>query len=228
MKRICKIAFAIIVFLIIAVYAFLYLAPIPSSWMSEWVKNNNVNRCETIISLRPQVSANIMHEACIYDRPHIVEMLLSKGAPIDENPTGGWPPLYRAAVQGSLQTVTLLLDKGANPNVRIDSGKTPLFGAEPFPEFKKYKMIIQSLLSHGASINAQDNQGDTVLHHWVPLGRAQAVQYFLQLGADPNIKNHSGKLPVDLLPETEAENFYAIRLMLQSGQHDFDLTRIYP
>ena len=40
-----------------------------------------------------------------------------------------YSPLFQAACRGYLDTVRVLLEANANPNLRINSGATPLFAA---------------------------------------------------------------------------------------------------
>jgi len=67
-------------------------------------------------------------------------------------------PLYIAARDGDTQTVTDLLNQGADPNIqRNDDGFTPLYGAAMLG----YTQTITELLNHGADPNLQDNRGLT-------------------------------------------------------------------
>ena len=65
-------------------------------------------------------------------------------------------------------------------------------------------------------INAQDCYGMTPLHYAVRSGNYDAVQVLLEAGANPNIENQDGSIPLDLgfkLPV----NYDLIELLLKKG-----------
>ncbi|KAK6317907.1 hypothetical protein J4Q44_G00111980 [Coregonus suidteri] len=61
-----------------------------------------------------------------------------------------------------------------------------------------YSQVINVLLSHGAEVNSQDENGYTALTVAVQYGREEAVLKLLQLGADKTLKNKAGKSAADL------------------------------
>ena len=75
----------------------------------------------------------------------IVRVLLEGGAKVNESETG-FTPLHAAAFTGSLETVKLLVSRGANVNARNSAKQTPLALAKKrtSEEIQKY------LIAHGA------------------------------------------------------------------------------
>lgn len=69
--------------------------------------------------------------------------------------------LIQAVVSGSLENVKLLLQKGADINMANDRGETPILSALRENEFK----IAAYLSEHGASLDARDVMGNTVLSY---------------------------------------------------------------
>ena len=61
---------------------------------------------------------------------------------------------------------------------------------------------VMLLLKRGVNINAQDEQGRTLLHGTAEMHSVKTVAWLLQLGADPFIKDKEGKRPVDLVRES--------------------------
>jgi hypothetical protein len=64
--------------------------------------------------------------------------------------------LHFAARNDRLETVTRLLEYGADVNVRDSLGRTPLFGCS--------KPCAELLLRHGANVDSADNQGRQAIH----------------------------------------------------------------
>ena len=63
-------------------------------------------------------------------------------------------------------------------------------------------IILRELIKRGANLNIKDDLGWTPLHHAVNMGNTiifDIIQTLVENGADKNIKNLDGKLPIDLL-----------------------------
>ena len=68
------------------------------------------------------------------------------------------------------------------------------------------------LLAHGANINAQDNEGNTVLMHACNISepkeeRSELVRFLLAYHPRLNIKNHDGQTALALLIEADRSVF---------------------
>lgn len=93
-----------------------------------------------------------------------------------------------------LSCCKLLIDNGADVNVRDSDGCTPLSLAMNY-----YRMdIIALLFEHGANPNFQDKNGDTLLHESAERGNYKFCKILLDFGADPNIKNIEGRTPLNV------------------------------
>lgn len=91
----------------------------------------------------------------------------------------------------SLETVQLLLEKGAQVNAQDEKGKTALMRAA----FAGDTEAVRLLLEKGAQVNVQDSAGDTALMH--AAGNVPSVELLLKHGADRNIKNAKGWTALD-------------------------------
>jgi ankyrin repeat protein len=84
-----------------------------------------------------------------------------------------------------------LIQKGADPDTKDNSGRTPLIraakmgysGVNPFD-----CGFLIWLIGKGANINAADDNGYTALMFATSNGHAKEVKILLENGADPNIK----------------------------------------
>lgn len=88
----------------------------------------------------------------------------------------------------------LLIDAGANINVKDDNGWTPLHYATS----SNRRAIVELLITKRALINAQSTSGDTPLHFAVRLPDKTIALFLIQSGADSNIKNSQGQTPLHI------------------------------
>uniref|UniRef100_A0A2I2Z0K2 Fibronectin type III and ankyrin repeat domains 1 n=4 Tax=Homininae TaxID=207598 RepID=A0A2I2Z0K2_GORGO len=77
----------------------------------------------------------------------VIEWMIKDGCEVDVVDTGsGWTPLMRvSAVSGNQRVASLLIDAGANVNVKDRNGKTPLMGAlRDFGQFQTRELTNSS------------------------------------------------------------------------------------
>eukprot|EP01035_Chromulina_nebulosa_P040781 gene40781-55129_t len=91
--------------------------------------------------------------------------------------------LNKAADWGYRDVVTLLLERGAHPNLADKNGKSPLHSAVD----KGHRNTVAVLLERGANPNLTDNYGDTPLHKAAQNGHREIILLLLERGADPNL-----------------------------------------
>ena len=122
--------------------------------------------------------------------------------------TTGTTPLLRAAKAGDVVVVSMLLEKGANPNLATRNGVNPVMAAaglgtnesDAVGRKKTEKEAIDSIelcLKAGVDVNAADSRGQTALHGAAQKGWNQVVQYLADHGARLDIKDKKGLTPVD-------------------------------
>ncbi|MDT7870811.1 MAG: ankyrin repeat domain-containing protein, partial [Thermoproteus sp.] len=109
----------------------------------------------------------------------------------------GWTDLHSAAFVGDAERVRELLKKGADPNVRDESGDTPLHKAADEGRVD----VVRLLLERGADPNVKNENGDTPLHWAAYKGHVDVARLLLEHGANPTVKNKDGKTPLDLARE---------------------------
>ena len=100
------------------------------------------------------------------------------------NPTS----LIIAANEGKINAVKLLLDRGADPNLRDETGASALYCAANWGKVN----VVKLLLDRGADPNLKDGIEDTALHHAARDGHDHVVRVLLEARADPNITSEDG------------------------------------
>ncbi|KAI9432174.1 hypothetical protein H4582DRAFT_1120536 [Lactarius indigo] len=156
----------------------------------------------------------------------LVEHVLSK-RPQDVNAKGGFhgTPLHAAFTKTDAEIVWLLLENGADPNIRNDYDKTALHRAsEGLPDVGRWLLehgvdpeaqqddqwtalhlaaanrcleIAEILLEHNAEVNARDDAGRVPLHDAAIGGRLEVVQLLLKHGGNVNARGNVGRTPLD-------------------------------
>jgi ankyrin repeat protein len=106
-------------------------------------------------------------------------------------------PLHIAAWQGDLETVTSLVESGADVNVRNSYGQTPLYDAASGGHYD----VVEYLIANGADVNAQNEEGQTPLHVAIWWMYDDVAQLLLANGADINVRARHGKTALHLAAE---------------------------
>lgn len=105
---------------------------------------------------------------------------------------GSWTPLHHAAGECSVETVDLLLAKGADVSALSGFGETPLHVAAR----RAGPDVVLRLLDHGASVTATDDREWTPLHRASHAGNVDVVDLLLKRGAVVNAKAFMGVEPL--------------------------------
>ena len=131
----------------------------------------------------------------------IVELLLAHGADDRGADETGKPPIVYAAARAKLDIVKRLLARNIDVNARYANDLTLLMWAagadEKVPEADALKMVSY-LLEVGAHVDDRDARGRSALMIAAEGGRAEIANLLLASGADPLLKDNSGKRAADL------------------------------
>src|SRR4029079_3130923 len=120
--------------------------------------------------------------------------------------------LSPASTNGDAAIVDLLLKAGANPNQSLPGGETPLMTASRTGALD----VVRALLSHGATVDAQDERrGQTALMWAAAEGHAAVVHALIDAGADINATLDSGFTPFSFA--VREGHIDAVRAFLEAG-----------
>lgn len=149
--------------------------------------------------------------ACERSDFRMVRLLLqnSRGIRSPQTTTERGGPLATAAVHGDIAIAKLLLQKGANPNARMENGQPLLLWCIQHGRY----IIADALLSHQADFHVHDRAGNNAIAYAFERRQRALVEHLLELGADPGraVKSEEAFTPVairclelgwqDLLPK---------------------------
>lgn len=111
--------------------------------------------------------------------------------------SGGQSALFTQSEKGRTQTVALLLELGALPELPDNNGDTPLHAAAA----GNHGETAALLLVHGAAVNAANRNKRTPLHAAAEKGHAAMAAQLIAAGGDTAARDRHGKTPEDLARE---------------------------
>jgi ankyrin repeat protein len=103
---------------------------------------------------------------------------------------GGYAPLHWAAQEGFIEVAEILIETGADLNIKDDSGFSPLYKALDHME------MAELLVSKGADVNLRRNNNSTPLVTACAYGRSEMVDLLIRSGADVNASDDYGDTPI--------------------------------
>jgi len=83
--------------------------------------------------------------------------LIENGADVDFKDKGGYTSLHFAAQESRVEELNLLIQNGANPNLKDYYGNTPLWTA--LINSKGKFEIVKKLIENGADMKIENNYG---------------------------------------------------------------------
>ncbi|KKQ33248.1 MAG: C-terminus family protein [candidate division TM6 bacterium GW2011_GWF2_37_49] len=98
-------------------------------------------------------------EAISHNDVHAVQILIARGANVNEQGINGYTPLHLAVNLGNLVIVRILIANHANINAQNDEGETPLLLAI----ISGFAGVVVELINSGADVNATNIYGQTPL-----------------------------------------------------------------
>jgi ankyrin repeat protein len=142
------------------------------------------------------------------DTRAVGKMLAENPGLVHARDRAGSTPLHHAAGFGTLATMQLLLDKGADVNAVNKRRSTPAFWAV-YDEAK-----VRLLLERGANINAKTSDGRALVHQAASIENGTPLlRLLLNKGADPNATTLTGMTA--LMAASGRANLESMRLLIE-------------
>jgi ankyrin repeat protein len=170
--------------------------------------------------------------------------LIHDSGPQSRDGRGNTPLLYAAAV-GSLDSMRLLLDAGADPNAANSVGATPLMwsasdtakvrlllakrakvnarsllGETPLLIAAAYDGSLETarlLIENGADVNARDKGGVSALENAAGNNNVALARLLIEKGADVNNADAGGSTPLMQAAGSDERDAATVKLLLEHG-----------
>ena len=126
-------------------------------------------------------------------------------------------PLLRAAGQGDLDIVKLLIQNGADVNSKGIAGRTPLHGVIEFHPTNCIE-IMEILLKNGASVNALDNCNRSPLHVAAKIGNVKIARFLVENGCNIHITSKMEGQAIHVAALGDARNYVdVVKFLISCG-----------
>jgi ankyrin repeat protein len=141
---------------------------------------------------------------------------LVKTAEVNQRDKRGSTPLMYAAAFGNVESMKLLIDSGADVNVKNAFDATALMWCAHDVD------KVRLLLSKGANVNVRSKQGNTALIIAAADGASDVVKLLIDKGADlstadaPRVPKRMD-IPNALIAAAYANDFTTVKLLLEKG-----------
>ena len=177
--------------------------------------------------LVPGVTVTAWEAAIIGGHEGTMRALLDRRFPVNQEGENGRTPLqFACVINPNQELIKLLLESGANPNLKGERGFTPLMSCIDGLDRGVRAQAAQLLLEHGADPNIKNNQGETALSIAAYRGNVRAAQLLLDHGAIANIVDYSGQTPAQIAENTSGNSPIVWLIRKAEGQREAGLTRM--
>lgn len=147
-----------------------------------WSKTSNVS---AVLKLR---------SACMSGDVLVVKAELDRGADINSrlNPDGD-TLLTKSIMSAQSELACWLIDHGADPELGLFNGRTPLITAAGCGNLR----VVERLISAGVDVNKQMHNGATALMYAISKNQLLVARFLIRSGASTDIRDNDGWSIVD-------------------------------
>ncbi len=161
------------------------------------------------LTLRDATGKTPLHLACVKGHTKVAQFLLSNDnvkKEVDAIDKENVTALHMASStddesEDSEKVLSTLLDTGAKPNAKDNSGKTSLHRAARRGNKKTSLLLINF---NGTDINSVDGSKRTPLHYAAQEGKLDVVKLLCERGALTDLRDQNGHTPLDLAADHPA------------------------
>lgn len=150
-----------------------------------------------------------LHVAVNSDSAKIIPELMRKGADLKATDNNRETPLHK--VKENVKIAKYLLKKGAEIDAKGKQGYTPLMRQMYWSGRTE---MIEVLLGHGADINTENNDGETLVHQALKYGKEDYYELLLKKGAKFTPRS---KISTALHYAVQGKNLSLVTKMLEKG-----------
>lgn len=141
----------------------------------------------------------------------IIRLLLNtKLVDIDRQDKEGGTVLCYAAMEENTLALELLLEHGADPNIRNESGVNHFVSSARY--YLEILEGIENIFSRGFDINAYNEKGSTPLHYAAESGNLAFFKFLLDRGANLDIKCSTNRNLLSYAAEGGSEDIFNVAL----------------
>ncbi len=160
----------------------------------EAVRAGDASRVAELVAADPTLA--IFAASIQGDCAQLEALLSANRSLVSAVSTDGWTPLHLAAFFGKTEAVRLLLNKGAQVNMRSTNPmqNMPIHAAAA----GRHADVIKLLIDHGASVNARQHGGWTALQAAAQHGDVETARVLLANGADVQARAENNQTALDL------------------------------
>ncbi|XP_067391664.1 CARD- and ANK-domain containing inflammasome adapter protein-like [Emydura macquarii macquarii] len=162
--------------------------------------------------------------ACEMGKTETAEVLIAKGASLEEKMPNLNTVLHLAVQAGAVSITNLLLHKGMNANITSQGDQTPLHVAA----FHNKGAIVDILINAGAKINSVTKELVTPLHVASQRGNVDVAQQLLCHKANVNLKDKQSKTPLHLAAEKGDHTMVELLLSCNADPNAMDKEKKTP
>lgn len=156
----------------------------------------------------------------------IIKMAIALKTDLNIKDISGNAAIHYAANDMNLNVVKMLVLNGADINLSDSKGLTaPLINAKKGFMQKDF-IEFYTDPANGYHVNAQDNEGNTLLHYCVSkkqIGGDEVVKHLITHGGDTTIKNNQGQTPLDIAISEEIKTMIKKHMPEEKSVFEFSV-----